>query len=340
VYKYVVRRSIQAVPVLLIISFILFLILLAQPVHAWDQLLYRPNLTAAEKQHIMQYYGFDQPWYVQYLIQVKNWLPWWSPSTGFHVPDLGTSYFSHQSTWSLIAQRLPNTIILMGAAYIMVLVISIPIGVIAAVKQYSKFDTFVTTGAFIGFSLPNFWLGLMLIIALAVWPYEHLGFKLLPTGGMSSELSSGGFQLIWNAPLDLAWHLVLPATVFAVQFIAQYSRFVRGAMLDILNQDFIRTARAKGLREVSVIVKHAFRNALLPLITLMGLDIPQLFVGAIITEQVFSWPGMGRMFLEAAYRNDSQVLMGVLVLLAVLVVFGNLIADMVYGWADPRIQYR
>jgi len=329
VYKYVVRRSIQAVPVLFIISIILFAILQAQPVHAWDQLLYRPNLSAADRQRILDYYGFSKPIWYQYGIQVWNW---------FHG-DLGTSYFSHQTTVSLIGQRLPNTIILMGAAYIMVLVISIPIGVIAAVKQYSKFDTFVTTGAFVGFSLPNFWLGLMLIIMLAVWPYEHLGFKLLPTGGMSSELTAGGFSLIWTSPVDLAWHLVLPATVFAVQFIAQYSRFIRGAMLDIMNQDFVRTARAKGLSEVRVVVRHAFRNALLPLITLMGLDIPQLFVGAIITEQVFAWPGMGRMFLEAAYRNDSQVLMGVLVLLAVLVLIGNLVADVVYGWADPRIQY-
>jgi peptide/nickel transport system permease protein len=340
VSKYVVRRSIQAVPVLLIISFVLFLILLAQPIHAWDYLLYRPNLTPEERKHILDYYGFSLPWWQQYLIQLKNWLPWWTPSTGFHIPDLGTSYFSHQTTWSLIAQRLPNSVILMGAAYLLTLVIAIPIGVIAAVKQYSKFDTIVTAGAFVGFSLPNFWLGLMLIILLAVWPYEHLGFKLFPTNGMSSDLSQGGFPLIWTAPFDLAWHLALPASVLAVQFIAQYSRFIRGAMLDIMNQDFIRTARAKGLREARVVVRHAFRNALLPLITLMGLDIPQLFVGAIITEQVFAWPGMGRMFLESAYRNDSQVLMGVLVLLAGLVVLGNLIADVVYGWADPRIQYR
>ena len=329
-YKYLVRRLIQAIPVLILISIILFAIIQLQPVKPWDQLLYNPRITPADRQRILDYYGFSQPAYVQYLVQLKNWV---------HL-DLGNSYFSHQSTVSLIQQRLPNTVILMGSAYLLTLIVSIPIGVIAAIKQYSKFDTFVTTGAFIGFSLPNFWFGLMLIIALAIWPYEHLGFKLFPTGGMSSELTATGFQLIWTRPVDLAWHLFLPAIVLAVQFVAQYSRFVRGAMLDVLNQDFIRTARAKGLSEVRVVVRHALRNALLPLITLMGLDIPQLFVGAIITEQVFAWPGMGRMFLEAAYRTDGQVLMGVLILLALLVVLGNLLADLAYGWADPRNQYR
>jgi len=139
---------------------------------------------------------------------------------------------------------------------------------------------------------------------------------------------------------NLAWHLVLPAVVLAVQFIAQYSRFIRSAMLDVLNHDFIRTARAKGLTEKRVVVRHAFRNALLPLISLMGIDIPRLFVGALITEQVFAWPGMGRLFWKAANDGDVQVLMGILIILAVLVVLGNLLADLAYGWADPRVQFK
>jgi peptide/nickel transport system permease protein len=157
---------------------------------------------------------------------------------------------------------------------------------------------------------------------------------------MVSSFGDTGFPLIWKQPVDLAWHLVLPAVVLAVQFIAAYSRFIRGAMLEVMNQDFIRTARAKGLGERAVVIRHAFRNALLPLITLMGLDIPQLFVGALITEQVFAWPGMGRLFWTSAQQLDYQVLMGILILLALFVVIGNLIADLAYGWADPRIQYR
>lgn len=332
--KYAIRRSLQAIPLLLIISLILFGILQLQPEHPWDLLLHRPNLSNEAKQHILAYYGFDKPWWYQYGLWMWNLA---------HL-DLGTSYFSHESTLNLIFKehRFQNTVILMGTAYILTLVIAIPIGIISAVRQYSRFDNIVTGAAFLGFSLPNFWFGLMLIIAFAVFPYEHFhGFKIFPTSGMSSYIGTGtGFGLILQNPLDLAWHLVLPSIVLAVQFIAAYSRFIRGAMLEVLNQDYIRTARAKGLGERSVVIRHAFRNALLPLITLMGLDIPRLFVGALVTEQVFAWPGMGRLFWESAQRVDYQVLMGILIMLAVLVVLGNLIADLAYGWADPRIQYR
>lgn len=328
--QYLVRRTIQALPLLFIVSILLFAILQLQPEKPWAPLLHRPNLSAADRAHILHYYGFDKPVPIQYLIWLSNLV---------HL-DFGTSFFSHQSTLDLIKQRLPNTVILMGVAYVLTLLLAIPIGIIAAVKQYSKFDSAVTTFAFIGFSLPNFWFGLMLIIGLSVFPYEHFGFKLFPTSGMVSDFGPTGFSLIWTHPIDLAWHLVLPAIVLAVQFIAAYSRFVRGAMLEVLNQDYVRTARAKGLGERAIIIRHAFRNALLPLITLMGLDIPQLFVGALITEQVFAWPGMGRLFWESAQQLDYQVLMGILILLALFVVFGNLIADLAYGWADPRIQYR
>jgi len=329
-FQYLVRRTLQSVPLLIIISVLLFTILQLQPEKPWDLLLHRPNLTAAARDHILRYYGFDKPVWYQYFLWIWNLV---------HL-DFGTSYFSHQSTLDLVGQRLPNTVILMGTAYSLTLVLAIPIGIIAAVKQYSKFDNAVTTFAFVGYSLPNFWFGLMLIIALAVFPYEHFGFKIFPTSGMSSEFGPTGYSLIWTQPVDLAWHLVLPSLVLAVQFIAAYSRFIRGAMLEVLNQDYIRTARAKGLGERTVIIRHAFRNALLPLITLMGLDIPRLFVGALITEQVFAWPGMGRLFWESAQRLDYQVLMGILILLALFVVVGNLIADLAYGWADPRIQYR
>ncbi len=323
--KYILRRVLQAIPVLFVISLILFTITQLLPDKPWALLIHRPNITPADISRIKHYYGFDQPFWVQYFLYMKHLLSL--------PPDLGTSYFSHQSTLSLIRERLPNTLVLMGSYYVVTLALSIPIGIIAAVKQYSKFDNLVTTGAFVGISLPNFWFGLMLIIVFAVIPYEHLGFKIFPTGGMWSPGHVGD-------PLNLLWHLVLPAIVLSVQSIAQYSRFMRSSMLDVLNQDYIRTARAKGLAEGRVVLRHALRNSLLPLITLMGIEIPQLFVGALITEQVFAWPGMGRLFWDAAQKTDVQVLVGILVLLSVLVVVGNLIADVAYGWADPRIQYR
>ncbi len=323
--KYIIRRVLQAIPVLIVISLILFTITQLLPEKPWALLLHNPRLTPTDRLRILHYYGFDQPFWVQYFLYMRNL---------FSIPpDLGTSYFSHQTTLSLIGERLPKTMILMGAAYILTLVVSIPIGIIAAVKQYSRFDNILTTSAFIGISLPNFWFGLMLIILLAVFPFEHWGFRIFPSSGMYDTGHTGD-------PLNLAWHLVLPAIVLAVQFIAQYSRFIRSSMLDVLGQDYIRTARAKGLAEGRVVLRHALRNSLLPLITLMGIDIPALFVGALITEQVFAWPGMGRLFWDSAGKTDIQVLMGILILLSVLVVLGNLIADVAYGWADPRISYR
>jgi peptide/nickel transport system permease protein len=329
--KYVIRRILQAIPLLLVISFVLFVILQLLPEKPWDLLLRNPRMTAADRARLLAYYGFNQPFLVQYLTYMRNLLHF----------DLGFSYFSHQSTVSLIAERLPNTVLLMGTSYIFTLLIAIPIGIIAAVKQYSKLDNFLTTGAFIGISLPQFWFGLMLIILLSVLPYQHLGFRLFPTDGMWDSGHEGNLaRLNFGDPLNLAWHLVLPGIVLAVQSIAQYSRFVRSSMLDVLSQDYIRTARAKGLSQLRVVVRHGFRNSLLPLITLMGLDVPQLFAGALITEQVFTWPGMGRLFWESAGKGDYQVLLGIMIILAVLVVLGNLIADLAYGWADPRIQYR
>jgi peptide/nickel transport system permease protein len=331
VTNYVVRRILQAIPLLLVISFVLFAVLQVLPEKPWDLLLRNPRMTAADRSRLLTYYGFNQPFFTQYLTYMGNLLHF----------DLGFSYFSHQSTVSLIAERLPNTALLMGTSYLFTLLIAIPIGIVAAVKQYSKLDNFLTTGAFIGISLPQFWFGLMLIILLSVLPYQHLGFRLFPTDGMWDSGREGNIaRLNLGDPLNLAWHLVLPGIVLAVQSIAQYSRFVRSSMLDVLSQDYIRTARAKGLSQFRVVVRHGFRNSLLPLITLMGLDVPQLFAGALITEQVFSWPGMGRLFWESAGKGDYQVLLGIMIILAVLVVVGNLIADLAYGWADPRIQYR
>jgi peptide/nickel transport system permease protein len=323
--RYVIRRLLQIIPLLFVISLILFTIIQLLPDKPWALLLRNPRITPGDRARILEYYGWNQPFWVQYFTYMKHLL---------HLPpDLGRSYFSHQSTLTLIGQRLPNTMVLMGASYIVSLAVAIPIGIVAAVKRYSRLDSFLTTSAFVGISLPNFWFALMLIIGFSVIPYEHLGFKIFPTSGMWDQNSVGD-------PLNLLWHLVLPSIVLAVQSVAQYSRFVRSSMIDTLNQDYIRTARAKGLNEGQVVLRHALRNSLLPLITLMGLDVPQAFTGALVTEQVFAWPGMGRLFWDSATKSDYQVLLGILVILALLVVIGNLLADVAYGWADPRIQYR
>lgn len=233
-----------------------------------------------------------------------------------------------------ILERLPRTMYLMGSAFLVTVIIAIPAGVISAVKQYSIFDHIVTTLAFIGQSIPIYWLGLILILVF----YGHLenpftGRPLFPPGGMYTLGEE--FSII-----DRLWHLVLPVTMLSLSWVAWYSRYIRASMLDVINQDYIRTARAKGLRERVVVMRHAFRNSTIPLVTLMALDIPVLFTGALFTEVIFSWPGMGRLFFQAAERRDYALLMAIIMISSVLIVLANLLADVIYGFLDPRIRYR
>jgi peptide/nickel transport system permease protein len=320
-WRYIVRRLILGVITILVITFVVYALLWALPEKPYAFLLNRPNQSLAAKQAIIARFGADKPFINQYGIFLKNLIHF----------DLGESLTQHTTVAEAIRLRVGNTAILMISSYIVTLLIAIPIGIISAVKQYSKLDNLVTSLSFIGISLPNFWFGSMLIFAFAVFPHEHGFPTIFPEGGMHSNNATG--------ILDLAWHLVLPIIVLAVQGIAQYARYIRSSMLEVLSQDYIRTARAKGLAENRVVLRHALRNSLLPLITLMGLDIPQLFVGAVITEFVFNWPGMGRLFVDAATANDYSILLGILLILSVFVVIGNLLADLAYTWADPRISY-
>jgi len=320
-WRYVVRRLLLGVLTILVITFVVYALLWALPEKPYAFLLNRPNQSFASKQAIIERFGADKPFIVQYGKFLTNLL---------HL-DLGESLTQHTTVANAIGLRVGNTAILMGVSYIVTLAIAIPIGILSAIKQYSKLDNVVTSLSFVGISLPNFWFGSMLIFAFAVFPHEHGFPTIFPEGGMHSNNSNG--------LLDLAWHLVLPVIVLAVQGIAQYARYIRSSMLEVLSQDYIRTARAKGLAENRVVLRHALRNSLLPLITLMGLDIPQLFVGAVITEFVFNWPGMGRLFVDSASSNDYSILLGILLILSVFVVIGNLVADLAYTWADPRISY-
>jgi peptide/nickel transport system permease protein len=226
----------------------------------------------------------------------------------------------------LITERLPNTLYLMGTVFVTVLLLAIPIGVIAAVKQYSWFDHVVTGTTFAFLSTPTFWLGLLLIIVFG------LQLRLFPLGGI--QTAGKPFDVI-----DRLHHLVLPVATIALVQLGSHVRYLRASMLETIGQDYMRTARAKGLAERIVVLRHGLKNAAIPLVTVVALDVPELFVGALVTEQIFGWPGMGRLFWDAATRSDYPVIMGILTVSSTLIVLANLLADVVYGYLDPRIRF-
>jgi peptide/nickel transport system permease protein len=233
----------------------------------------------------------------------------------------------------MILERIPATLVLVVSGFLLTLAIAIPVGVFSATRPYSFSDYVITTLTFVGQSVPVYWLGLLLIVVFYLTIQNPwTGDPLFPAGGMQSISGDGGL-------LDRLWHLVLPVTTLCLGWAAWYSRFLRASMRDVLNEDYIRAARAKGLRERAVHYRHALRNALLPLVTLMALDLPSVFSGALFVETIFAWPGMGRLFWDAARGRDYPVLLAVVMVNAVLIVACNLLADLVYGWLDPRVRY-
>jgi peptide/nickel transport system permease protein len=318
--RYVVRRLLQTIPLLALISILAFVIIQAtgDPLSAYTMEM---TLSRDDVARLKAYYGLDQPVYVQYF----NWL------RNLARGDWGSSYSFHAPVLQLILNRLPNTIILVAAAYALILSLSIVLGVYTAVRQYSLFDNAVTGLAFIGIATPSFWLGLMLLIVFAVGT-RNLGLPYFPAGGMY-DLQVG------RTLVQVLWHLVLPAVALATVVTASYIRYIRASMLEVLHQDYIRTARAKGLRENAVLRRHAFKNAALPLITLIGMDLPRFLSGSIVIESMFAWPGMGRLFWESAQRTDIPVLMATMLFTSTMVVIFNLLADIAYAYLDPRIHY-
>ncbi len=247
--------------------------------------------------------------------------------------DLGQSIKFHRPVNEMIAERIPNTLTLVGASFHLTLIVAIPIGMLSARKPYSLFDYAMTTVTFIGQSIPVYWLGLGLIVVFYVTLKNPAsGVPFFPVGGMNTRGKEGEL-------LDTLWHLVLPVTALSLGWIAWYSRFLRSSMMDVLHEDFVRTAKAKGASENAVYYKHALQNAILPLVTLIALDLPSLFAGALFVETIFSWPGMGRLFWDAAKGRDYPVLLGVVMITAVLIIFCNILADLAYGWLDPRVKY-
>ncbi len=321
--RYIVRRLLQFIPLLFLISLLLFSllqILPGGPLAAYEN---NPNVTSQDIARLEQRLGLNDPLPVRYV----KWLG--SVLRG----DWGYSIYTQRPALEEIADRLPSTLYLMSLAFTVSLLIAIPIGWISAIQQYSVFDLVATTIAFAGQSIPIFWFGLLLIILFHSTLTNPLtGAPLLPGGGMSTlgaPFSAG----------DYIVHLILPVTMLALHQTAYVTRFVRASLLDVIHQDYIRTARAKGMKEHAVILGHAFKNAALPLVTLLALDLPGLFNGAIFTETIFSWPGMGRLFITSAEQSDYPVLMAILMINAALILLCNLLADIAYAWIDPRIRY-
>jgi peptide/nickel transport system permease protein len=322
--RYFTRRLVLGAITVFIIIALIYFVLNAIPGEKWYSHLFNVrNATPAHIANLRHVLGIDRPLYVQFLTYLNQLLA--------IPPDLGYSSALSQTVWNAIITHIGPTAILMSTSYVLQMLIAIPVGVISAVKPYSKIDNFVTSFSFFGISLPNYWFGSMLIYLFAILPIQVGHSAIFPVGGQHTGEQTGIG--------DLAWHLVLPVIVLAVQGIAQDARYTRSAMLDVLGQDYIRTARAKGLSGWAVIIRHAFRNSLLPIITLAGLEIPQLFAGAIITEFVFNWHGMGQLTVNQAESGDLITVVGIMMVLASLVVIGNIVADLAYTLADPRITF-
>ena len=304
------------------------------------------HIDPAKVELLKRQFGLDKPLPTQYLIWLvgNDWLridkngdgvlDSFGTRQGILRGDFGFSFRTRQPVLKEIGQRFPNTIYLTTITMLAAVLVAIPIGIISAIRQYSTFDITVTTFSFAGQAIPEFWLGLILILIFYAWlKNPFTGEPLLPPGGMVST-NSTGFDLG-----DRVIHLILPVLTGALGWVAWYSRFLRSSMLEVIHQDYIRTARAKGLTNWKVLYKHALRNALVPLVTLLALDLPYIFGGAIFVEILFSWPGMGRLYYQAALDRDYPILLAVLIIGASFIILSNLLADIVYAYLDPRIRF-
>jgi peptide/nickel transport system permease protein len=294
-------------------TFVLMQMLPGGPLAAYEN---NPEISQDDIQRLRHEMGLDRPIPVQYWAWLKN----------FVRGDWGYSFVTKRPVLQEIWDRLPNTLYLTGFSLILALIIAIPVGIISATRQYSIFDHITTTLTYIGRSMPVYYSGLLLIIIFSIW------LRWFPSGGMYSLGKE--FSII-----DSLRHLFLPVLSLSTLIAAKYVRFLRTSMLEVIHQDYIRTAAAKGLRNRVIIFKHAFRNAAISLVTVVAIDLPVLFAGALFTETVYSWPGMGRLFVDSATRFDYSIVMGIVAAIAFLVVLSNLIADVVYGILDPRITY-
>ncbi|HEY9721227.1 MAG TPA: ABC transporter permease [Oscillatoriaceae cyanobacterium] len=339
--RYIIRRLLFAIPLLIGVSLILYFLMRMAP--GGPEAVYgqNPHVHAADLARLRHVMGLDDPIPVAYA----KWL--WQLLQG----NLGFSLFTGQPVAQMLLDRLPNTMLLMGTSMVLSLIIGVAIGIISAVKQYSWFDYSVTTFSFFGYSMPTFWFGILLMMFFAANEYSFTLFghvfdigHWLPAASMFSPEYQGTFLDLFRHGtlanwLDLARHLVMPTVVLCIVSIASWSRYARSSMLEVIRQDYIRMARAKGLSERVVIGKHALRNSLIPVVTIVALSLPSLVAGAAITEQVFTWPGLGHFFVDELGKGDYPVIMAIMFISAVVVVLSNLLADVLYAALDPRIRF-
>jgi peptide/nickel transport system permease protein len=317
--QYILRRLLIAIPSLLGISLVLFTVLALAPGDPFEELATNPAVPPEVRAALRQKFGLDDPVWTRYL----SWLG------AMLRGDWGFSFVSRMDVDTLILQRLPVTLVVIGSSQILAILIALPVGVLAAIRPYSLFDQIANTCAFIGFSLPTFFTGLLLILVFSI-QLDWLPFVY------RADIEATGWQFIWE-------HIkqsIMPVAVLGLFQGATLVRFVRSAVLDVVRLDYVTTARSKGIGERRVISRHVVRTALIPVVTLVALQMPVVFGGAIVTEQIFRVPGIGSLLISAMLANDTPVVMGVTFVFACLVVLFNLIADILYGWLDPRISYR
>ncbi|MBI4276954.1 MAG: ABC transporter permease, partial [Armatimonadetes bacterium] len=305
--RFVLSRLVHAAGVLVVVSLITFGIISLAP--GGPDAMIDPAATAQDREFMRRQLGLDKPVHVRYVVWAK----------GILRGDFGRSFTEGSKVLELIGDRLPATILLTGTAFLAAIAAAIPAGILSALRPYSTTDYAVTAFSFFGVSIPSFWFGIMLIIIFAVQ------WRVLPAAGMATV--GADFSLV-----DRARHLVMPTAVLATLYMAELARYTRSAVVQVKAEDYVRTARAKGLPEGGVISRHILRNALIPVVTVIGLRLPRLVGGAAITESIFAWPGMGRLAIEAAYRRDYPVVLGITIIFAVVVVASNLLVDLVYGW--------
>ncbi|MBN2550530.1 MAG: ABC transporter permease [Anaerolineales bacterium] len=341
--RYIVKRLLQAVPLLFLISIILFGLMqnLGDPIATMGG---RTVTRSEDRQRLMRQLGLDKPIYVQYFYWLvgNDWTMTdldgdgiaETPGTrrGVLRGDFGTSIVNRgKPVVEVIWDRLPNTLLLMLTAEVVIIIGALVLGIYSALHQYSKVDNTITSITFILYSMPVFFFALITMYIFSV-NFKRWGLPYLPTVGMFEPD-------IGKTPIQVMWHMVLPVATLSFGYFAVYSRYIRSTMLEVLNQDYIRTARAKGLPRQEIIYIHALKNAALPIVTVIGLDLPFLLGGAIVTERIFAWPGMGRLFLDHVSRGDTPVVMGILMMIAIAVIVFQLLTDLTYAWLDPRIRY-
>ena len=317
--NYLLRRLLIALPSLLGISVVIFTVLALAPGDPFAEMALNPNVPPEVQANLRKQFGLDDPVWQRYF----RWL--WAIVQG----DWGFSFISRVDVDKLILQRVPVTLAVIGASQILALMVALPVGIYSAMRPYSWFDRIASTLAFVGFSLPTFFTGLLLILLFSI-KLDWLPFVY------RADISATGWEWWW---LHLK-QAIMPVMVLGLGQGASWTRYVRSAMLDVIRLDHVTTARSKGLGEWDIVMKHVVRNALIPVVTLVALQLPAIFGGAIVTEQIFRIPGIGSLLIDAILRNDTPVIMGVTIVLSTLVVLFNLIADLIYGWLDPRISYR